>query len=116
MRRLLTPTLQISLGLLSLTLSLILIAYSLGLIPSEDRLALELRAKISENLAIQLASLAGRNDAAAIKDTIASVLSRNNEVVSIAIRGADGKVLVESENHTSQWKEPADGASTATHI
>ena len=116
MRRLLTPTLQISLGLLSLTLSLILIAYALGLIPNEDKLALEVRARISENLAIQLASLAGRNDAIAIKDTIASVVSRNNDVLSIAIRGADGRLLVASENHASQWIEAADGKSTATHI
>jgi diguanylate cyclase (GGDEF)-like protein/PAS domain S-box-containing protein len=116
MRRLLTPTVQISLGLLSLMLSLILIAYSIGLVPNEDKAALEVRARISENLAIQLASLAGRDDAAAIKDTIASVLSRNNDVLSIAIRGADGKMLVASENHASQWVEPVDGKSTATQI
>lgn len=116
MRRLFTPTLQISLGLLSLTLSLILIACSLGLIPNEDRAPLEVRAKISENLAIQLASLAGRNDAIAIKETIASVISRNSDVLSIAIRGADGTILVASENHASQWTLPADRKSTATHI
>jgi diguanylate cyclase (GGDEF)-like protein/PAS domain S-box-containing protein len=116
MKRLLSPTLQISLGLLSLTLSLILIAYAIGLIPNEDKAALEVRARISENLAIQLASLAGRNDAGAINDTIAAVIGRNRDVLSIAIRGADGKVLVASEGHTSQWTPPADGKSTATHI
>jgi diguanylate cyclase (GGDEF)-like protein/PAS domain S-box-containing protein len=116
MRRLLTPTLQLSFGLLSLTLSLILIAYSIGLFPSEDGAAIEVRAKVSENLAIQLASLAGHNDAVAIKDTIASIAGRNKDILSIAIRGADGQVLVASENHASQWSEPADGKSTATHI
>ena len=116
MKRIFNPTIQISLGLLSLTLSLILIAYAVGLVPNEDQGALEVRAKISENLAIQLASLASRNDAGAIKDTIASVIGRNRDVLSIAIRGADGKVLVASEGHASQWTLPADGKSTATQI
>ncbi len=35
MRRFVTPTLQISMGLLSLTISLIFIAYSFGLVPNE---------------------------------------------------------------------------------
>ncbi len=116
MRRLFTPTLHISLGLLSLTISLILIAYSFGLVPNEDKAALEVRARISENLAIQLANLAGRNDAAAIKDTMESVVNRNKDILSIAIRGPDGKLLVASENHNRQWIEPKDGKSTVTHI
>jgi diguanylate cyclase (GGDEF)-like protein len=116
MRRFLSPTLQITLGLVSLTLSLVLIAYSVGFFPNEDAAALKVRAKISENLAIQLASLAGRNDAGAIKDTIAAIISRNSDILSIAIRGADGQVLVASENHASHWTTPEDGKSTATQF
>jgi diguanylate cyclase (GGDEF)-like protein len=115
-KRLFTPTLQISLGLLSVTISLILIAYSFGLIPSEDRGALELRARIAENIALQLANLTGRNDAIATRDAIASIVGRNKEVLSLAVRGADSKVLAASENHGEQWIEPPDGKSTATHI
>jgi diguanylate cyclase (GGDEF)-like protein len=115
-RRLMTPTVQISMGLLTLTLSLILVAYSVGLLPNEEKAALETRARISEGLAIQLASLASRNDEAAIKDTIAFVLSRNGDVLSIAVRGVDGKVLVGSDNHDTFWLEPPDGKSTPTHM
>jgi diguanylate cyclase (GGDEF)-like protein/PAS domain S-box-containing protein len=115
-RRLFTPTLQISLGLLSVTISLILVACSLGLVPNEERAALELRAKISENIAIQLANPAGRSDPIAIKDSIASIVSRNKEVLSIAVRGTDGKVLAASENHNDHWREPDEGGSTATSV
>ena len=116
MRRFFTPTLHLSLGLLSLTISLILIAYSFGLVPNEGKAALETRATISENIAIQLANLAVRNDAVAIKDTIGSIVDRNKEVLSIAVRGPDGKLLVASEDHDRQWIEPNDGKSTVTHI
>lgn len=116
MKRFITPTLQISIGLLSLTISLIFLAYTFGLVPSEGNASLEARARVSENLAVQLAGLAGRNDAVAIKETMESVVSRNNEILSIAIRGADGKLLVESGHHDDHWREPAEGKSTATHI
>jgi diguanylate cyclase (GGDEF)-like protein len=116
MRRFVTPTLQISIALLSLTISLILIAYSFGLVPSENNAALEARARISENLAVQLANLAGRNDAVAIKETIESITGRNSDVLSVAVRNADGKLLVESGSHDAHWLEPTDGKSTATHM
>jgi diguanylate cyclase (GGDEF)-like protein len=77
---------------------------------------LETRARISENLAVQLANLAGQNDAVAIKDTIDSIVKRNSELLSIGIRGLDGKLLVDSGDHASHWIEPTDGKSTATHL
>jgi diguanylate cyclase (GGDEF)-like protein len=45
-----------------------------------------------------------------------SVVSRNPEILSIAIRGADGKLLVEAGGHEVSWIEPGDGKSTATHM
>jgi diguanylate cyclase (GGDEF)-like protein/PAS domain S-box-containing protein len=111
-----TPVLQISIGLLSLTISLIFVAYAFGLLPNEETAALQARAKISESLAVQIANLAGRNDAAAIKDTIDAVVSRNGDVLSIAVRGTDGKLLVGSKDHDSRWMEPAGGKSTATQV
>jgi diguanylate cyclase (GGDEF)-like protein/PAS domain S-box-containing protein len=116
MKRFITPTLQISIGMWSLTISLIFIAYSFGLFPNEERAALEARAKISETLALQLANLAGRNEADAIKDTIDAVVSRNGDVLSIAVRGEDGKLLVATGDHGSRWTELADGKSTATQV
>ena len=111
-----TPSLRISASLLAITISLIFIAYSLGLIPSEQKMALEARARICESLAIQLASLASRNDEAAIKDTVDAVLARNRELLSIAVRGADGKLLVASGEHAARWQEPAGGQSTESFI
>src|ERR1700721_1662478 len=100
MKRFIPPTPQISTGLLSLTISLIFIACSFGFLPNEEKAALEARAKISETLAVQLANLAGRNDADAIKDTIDAVVGRNDDILSIAVRGANGKLLVASKDHS----------------
>ena len=116
MKRLITPTVQISIALLSLTISILLVAYSLGLFPSDDSGALETRARISESLAIELANLVGRKDAVAIKDIIDAEVERDSEILSMGIRGVDGKLLVGSGDHESRWVELTDGKSTATEV
>ena len=90
MTRLLSPKLQLSIGLLSLTVSLIFIAASVGLWPNEQRAELEARATVSCALAVQLAILARRNDVEAIKDTIYTVVRRGPKLLPVAIRAADG--------------------------
>lgn len=117
MRRFFTPILQICLGILSFTVSLILIAYALELLPDESKAALEARARVSESLAIQLAGAASRNDVVGIKDTITAVVARSNgEILSVAMRRADGEILVETGNHSAHWINPADNKSTETHV
>ena len=89
MSRFISPKLQISIALLSLTISLIFIASSLGLLPTEGKAEAQARATLSGALAVQLAGLASRNDAAAIKETIDAVIERSADILSIGIRDAD---------------------------
>lgn len=117
MKRFFTPILQICLGILSFTVSLILIAYALELLPDESKAALEARARVSESLAIQLAGAASRNDVVGIKDTITAVVKRSNgEMLSVAMRRADGEIVVETGAHATHWVNPADNKSTETHV
>jgi diguanylate cyclase (GGDEF)-like protein len=111
-----TPTLRIAIGMLSITISLVFAANSFGLIPSSEKIALDTRAAVSENLAIQLATLASVNDEAAIKDTVRSILARNREMLSIGIRGSDGRLLVDSGDHHKLWREQTNGTSTESFI
>ena len=95
MRRLFTPSLRITMGLVSLTISLVFVALALGLLPDESKAALDARARVAEALAIQLATAASRNDVTAIRETIASVVKRNPDVLSVALRRTDRNILVE---------------------
>ena len=111
-----SPKLQLSLGLLSLTISLIFIAASLGLWPDEQRAQLQARATVSGALAVQLAGLASRNDADAIKDIIDTVVSRDPDLLSIAIRDVDSRLAAASPDHARLWRDPPNGKSTPTHV
>lgn len=116
MLKLFTPTLRISLGLVSLTISLILCGYMFGLVPDESRAELNARARIAEALAMQLSAAVARNDLVVIQDTLSSVEKRNTAVLSMALRRANGSVLFASRDHDIHWIEPHDQKSTATHV
>ncbi|MCP4182167.1 MAG: sensor domain-containing diguanylate cyclase, partial [Hyphomicrobiales bacterium] len=108
--------LRISLALSTLTATATLLAYALGLIPDHNKLELAARAKFTEALAIQLISAISHNDFVVIKDTIKSVVGRNNQVRSIAIKKADGSVLAASESHDKFWIPTDDQTSSPTQI
>jgi diguanylate cyclase (GGDEF)-like protein/PAS domain S-box-containing protein len=116
MNGLFSPRIRISLGLTSLTLSLILIASAFGLWPDKEQAELQSRATLSGALAIQLAVLASRNDAAAIQDTIDTVVSRGPDVLSIGIRGVGGELMAASRDHAAHWQDRPGGNSTPTHV
>ena len=114
MSRFLSPRLQVAIGLLSLTVSLIFIGSALGLLPNEGRAEAEARATLSGALAVQLASLASRNQAAAVQETIDSVVERSPDILSIGIRDAEGHLTASSKDHVQHWQDPPAGMSTPT--
>ena len=111
-----TPTLWLSFGLTAFTLAVTLLAYTVGLIPDGHKLALDSRAKVAESLAIQLVSAVNRNDAEGLEEVLNSVVQRNEDVLSGAVRYADGTIVFEAGSHAKNWVAPADGKSTTTHV
>lgn len=110
------PTLWLSFGLTAFTLSVTLLAYTVGLLPDGHKLALDSRAKVAESLAIQLVSAVNRNDAAGLEEVLTSVVSRNDDVLSGAIRQVDGAIVFEAGSHSKNWIAPPHGKSTPTHV
>ena len=89
------PTLWLSFGLVSLTLALSLSAYIMGLMPDGFKAELDARAKVAESLAIQLVGAINRKDVPVLRETIDSVVKRNADVNSVALRGMDGKLIIQ---------------------
>ncbi|MDD9908470.1 MAG: EAL domain-containing protein [Ahrensia sp.] len=115
MKRLKT-TLWLSFGLVSATLCLAMMAYSLGLLPDGHRTELESRAKVAEALAVQLAGAINRRDAVTVEETLKSVVERNDDVLSVAFRREDGSILISQGDHEGHWIQPVGSDSTPTHV
>ncbi len=111
-----TPAVRISLGLVSLTVSLLLLGQLLGFAPDRTKAVLESRKNLSEALAVQFSSAVQRGDLALIKETLLSMVERDNDIKSAAVRSAEGGLLVEAGGHLAHWKPLTNNRSTPTHV
>jgi len=111
-----SPTLRISIGLVFVTLSLVMAARFVGLVPEPGTEALEARQTVVEALAVQLSAAAARTDIRLISDTLETVVERNDDVLSAALRDQRDNVIAGSGEHDKQWVSPPDGKSTSTHV
>jgi diguanylate cyclase (GGDEF)-like protein/PAS domain S-box-containing protein len=112
MRRI-SASLRIVLGLISLTISALLMAGLLGLIPNVSTAVQKDRSAFCESAAVSFMALAPRMNAEEIVATFDSIRSRNPDVESIAVRTEEeGQLLFKSGPHDSLWE--TRGATPAT--
>ncbi|MDJ0927011.1 MAG: diguanylate cyclase [Gammaproteobacteria bacterium] len=111
-----SPTLRLTFGLVSLTISLILMAKFAGLAPDEKAAALEARQKLCEALAVQLSAAAGNSDIRLIRETLRTVVTRNDDMLSAALRDGNGNITASEGDHLKHWIPREDGQSTSTHV
>ena len=98
----LSPAVRISLGLISLTISLLLLGKLIGFAPDRTRAILDSRKNLSEALAIQFSAAAQRGDLPLIRETLKSMVVRNNDIKSVAVRSTAGELLAEAGNHLAE--------------
>ncbi|MBH0197232.1 MAG: PAS domain-containing protein [Nitrospira sp.] len=102
-----TPLVWISLGLVSLTVSVMLAGDSLvDLVPNQERQILELRRNLSESLAVQYSALAERDQIETVKFAMGELAKRNQEILSLALLKKDGLVLAQIGEHAQIWVQP----------
>lgn len=112
-----SPRARLGLALVGATLSLVLAAQFFGLLPDETKSEIEARSRVAEALAIQLANAASRRDMDVIEMTIASVVARNKDVRSIAVREIGGSIVVGSGDHPKYWPDVGfRRSSTPSHV
>src|SRR5437588_1663768 len=109
--------LRSGLALASLTVSILFAALALGLVPDRRGAVLEGRKNLCEAVAIECSLGAQRQDAAMIRETITKVAKRNPDILSAAVRTADGSLLVEAGDHKKLWgDQPASAQAIDTHM
>jgi diguanylate cyclase (GGDEF)-like protein/putative nucleotidyltransferase with HDIG domain/PAS domain S-box-containing protein len=116
MKRLSTAT-RLSLSLAALSISVLLAAQSLGLVPDPTREALKGRKELCESVAIQCSVLAERGDIESIQAAARPLMQRNPEILSMGLRQADGTLLAVAGDHERLWSAGASaGTSNSSHV
>ena len=111
------PVLRITLGLVLITISILLLVDMVGLLPDRNEAVIEGRKALAESLAIQYSVAAQKRDINSIKASMRILVQRNPDVLSAALRTADGRLLAASGDHNFNWTETETSVaeSTATH-
>ncbi len=112
-----TPLLWISFGLVSLTLSILLMTdLAVDLVPDQAVEIFEYRQKYSEALAVQYSLLAENGDSRAIQEAFDLLVERNDDIVSAAVVLGEGEMLAFAGPHLEVWEQPPGDSSTPDHI
>ncbi|MEQ1661565.1 MAG: ATP-binding protein [Thiobacillus sp.] len=106
----------LSLGLVSLMLSLLLLAFFFNMVPDEDRAIREGRAALAESIAAYSTALLSQEQAGQLESTLGFVVERNPDLLSAAIRTQDGQLLTVLGDHVQHWQALAGNASTESQI
>lgn len=109
----LSSVFRIVVGLVSLAISNLLIAGLLGLIPNPATTAQRQRAAFCESTAISFMALAPRTTVEEIRETLATIASRQPDLESMAVRKSTGELVVTIGHHQKSWESvsstPANG-------
>ena len=91
-----SPLNRISLALAATTVSLLVLAHSLGFVPDYQQMReieLQSRRDLAESVAIQLSLSAERSDWLAIRSLLDALVKRNPRLLAISLRNHLGKTL-----------------------
>ena len=112
-----SPLVQMTVALVALTGTLLMLAdLFFGVLSNRDVEAMRARKQISESLAVQAAALMERDERELLRRTLATVVERNADIRSLAIRRADGQVVMQLGNHQEAWHESAGERSTMNQV
>jgi len=99
-----------------LTISILLIADFLGLMPDTRGNEVAFRQHIAESIAVQVSMEVGERDTTKLKQILRSSVERNERVSGVAVRLTDGVVLHHAGNHSLGWTLDALAESTADQV
>ncbi len=107
---------RISIGLTLVTLSVLAGAYALGLVPRRGDLEGDRRLHLSQSMAVQFTAAIEKDDPGQMLRLAESVLGYTPDILSLAVRRADGSLLFASADHDSDWGLDEAGQADTQHI
>lgn len=95
-------------GLISVLISVMLIAMTLGLIPDTRTAVLESRARLCETLAINSSVFVSIRAHQRLEEVLRATVKRDPSILSIGVRERDGDLVIDIGGHDERWKESSE--------
>ena len=106
----------VAIGLVSLLASVLLISIYVGLVPDRHSAIREGRAALAESVAAGVSAMISQSDVERAEAILEFVTQRNEDLASVAVRKADGEVVIEIGDHARHWQPLTGVFSTDTQI
>jgi PAS domain S-box-containing protein len=108
--------LRVTMALVCIQSSVLILASVVGLIPDRRAITMDGRVRLCESIAINCSYLISINQTRQLPNILERIAERNSELLSLGLRKADGKLLVELGEHQSAWGTITIDHSTDTHL
>ncbi|MCA9064030.1 MAG: diguanylate cyclase [Planctomycetaceae bacterium] len=107
---------RIVVGLISLTVSSLLVASLLGLIPNSTDTANEQRRAFCETTAVSFTSVASHMSREDMQIALDSIAHSNADVLSMGVRRSDGELILQIGDHLEGWRSSGESPSVANEF
>ena len=114
--RLLNPISRITLGLVSLTVSLILLSTLVGIFPDTQSETAKNRELIAETISINFSAMANTLESDILFDNLQTLTERHPEIRSVGVRDSEGFLLLMIGEHEQNWNREIGDESTTEQI
>ena len=111
-----SATSRIAISITFLSLSVLLAAKLLRMIPEPNVPVARGRVALCETIALHCSYLASHGDRRGLESSLESFVRRNDDMLSAALRRNDGHLEVEVGDHSVKWNTNDDGQSTDSKI
>ncbi len=105
--RFLTTSSRMALSVASITVSAVLIAGLIGLVPDRDGAVIQGRARLCQSAGISFTLLSAHDDFSKTQMGLGALLQQNSELLSVAVRKSDGELVARVGDHEQRWNNPA---------
>jgi diguanylate cyclase (GGDEF)-like protein len=114
----LSPTLRISVGLVSMLLGLLMVLdLVLDALPNQRASTMSVRSQVSVHLAVQVRKMLNDGQRPnVIQSLLNDLTDQSTDIVSMAVRQEGGQVYATTSHHSQAWEAPPLGSSTLNSV
>ena len=107
---------RIAFGITCTVVSVVLIAMNVGILPDYRTVAMRGRVQLCEAIAANSSLMVRQRDLQRMQAILELLVDRNADIVTAAVRRADGSLAVEVGDHAQTWQPLVDGKSLPTQV
>jgi len=112
----LTAKSRLAIGQVCLVISTLLMAVLLHMVPDDRVTATKGRVALCEAVAVNGSAFVSRDDVRRLEALLVSVVERNEDLLSAAVRRGDGTLVCEVGDHAAHWRPLDKGRSTEAQM